>query len=66
MISKAVVLGHAADANRLRRIQVLHDEELGKGEMKDLKEFPRLAKLADAVRNRPNVKAFLNSPEYKG
>jgi prostaglandin-H2 D-isomerase / glutathione transferase len=45
---------------------VLHDEELGKGDMKGLKEYPRLAKLADAVRNRPNVKAFLNSPEYKG
>jgi prostaglandin-H2 D-isomerase / glutathione transferase len=45
---------------------VLHDEELGKGDMKGLNDYPRLAKLAEAVRNRPNVKTFLNSPEYKG
>ena len=43
--------------------QVLHDEELGKGDMKELKKHPRLVKLVDAVRNRPNVKTFLNSPE---
>ena len=46
--------------------QVLHDEELAKGDMGKLNSHPRLAKLADAVRNRPNVKAFLNSPDYKG
>ena len=46
--------------------QVLHDEELAKGDMSGLKSHPRLAKLADAVRYRPNVKAFLNSPGYKG
>ena len=66
MSSKAVRRDDVYNADDFLSFQVLHDEELGKGEMKDLKDFPRLAKLADAVRNRPNVKAFLNSPEYKG
>jgi hypothetical protein len=48
------------------RFQVLHDGELGKGDMKELKNHPRLVELVDAVRNRPNVKTFLNSPEGKG
>lgn len=54
------------NANSAHRFQVLHDEELSKGDMKGLKEYARLGKLVDAVRNRPNVKAFLNSSEYKG
>jgi len=48
------------------RFQVLYDEELGKGDMKELKNHPRLVKLVDAVKNRPNVKTFLSSPECKG
>jgi prostaglandin-H2 D-isomerase / glutathione transferase len=65
-VSSQVDFANCCNPNIAHRFQVLHDEELGKGDMKGLKEYPRLAKLADAVRNRPNVKAFLNSPEYKG
>jgi len=46
--------------------QVLHDEELGKGQMEGLGDFPRLREVVDAVRSRPNVKAFWASEEYKG
>ena len=46
--------------------QVLHDEEMGKGDQKALEEYPRLKKLYNAVQGRPNVKTFLESDEYKG
>jgi prostaglandin-H2 D-isomerase / glutathione transferase len=46
--------------------QVLHDEELGKGDMNGVQDYPRLKKVVEAVRSRPNVKAFLESEEYKG
>jgi hypothetical protein len=41
---------------------VFHDDELRKGDMEGLKDNPRLAKMVDAVKNRTNVKAFLNLP----
>jgi hypothetical protein len=38
----------------------------GKGDMKELKNHPRLAKLVDAVRNRPNMKTFLELARIQG
>lgn len=47
--------------------QILHDEEgLGKGEMEGLNEYPRLRRFMEAVKERPNVKAFLEGEHYKG
>ncbi|KAL8909667.1 MAG: hypothetical protein Q9171_004938 [Xanthocarpia ochracea] len=46
--------------------QILHDENLTQDGMKDLQEYPRLKQLADAVENRPNVKAFRESDRYLG
>ncbi|KKY16982.1 putative glutathione s [Phaeomoniella chlamydospora] len=48
--------------------QILHDEELYRkeGASQELKPYSRLAQLAEAVINRPNIKAFFNSSEYKG
>ncbi len=46
--------------------QLLHDENLTQDGMKDLQEYPRLKQLADAVENRPNVKAFRESDRYLG
>lgn len=46
--------------------QVLHDDELGKGDQAGLKEYPRLKALYNAVMARPNVKAFFESKDYKG
>ena len=44
--------------------QVLHDEKLGKRDMRELQNYPRLRQVTEAVRNRTNVKAFLESKEY--
>lgn len=46
--------------------QVLHDENLIKDDRKELKEYSRLVRLVDAVKNRPNVKKFFNSDAYLG
>ncbi|KAH7381775.1 glutathione S-transferase [Cadophora sp. MPI-SDFR-AT-0126] len=46
--------------------QVLHDENLIQDDRKELKEFPRLVQLVDAVQNRPNVKKFFASDAYLG
>ena len=46
--------------------QVCHDEGLTQGEKKGLKDYPRLAGLVDAVEERPNIKAFLQSDRYLG
>lgn len=46
--------------------QLLHDEELGKGDLSGLQGYPRLREVVEAVRGRPNVKAFLESEDYKG
>lgn len=46
--------------------QVCHDEQLTQDGRKGLQEYPRLAKLVEAVEARENVKKFLGSDEYKG
>lgn len=46
--------------------QLLHDEELAKGDLDGLEHYPRLKKVVEAVTARPNIKAFLESDEYKG
>ena len=46
--------------------QVLHDENLTQEGRKGLKDYPRLAKLVEAVEARPNVKAFFQSDRYLG
>jgi glutathione S-transferase len=46
--------------------QILHDEELTRGEQKGLKEYGRLVKLVDAVEAREGVKKFLASDRYLG
>ena len=46
--------------------QILHDENLTPGDKTDLKEYPRLVELVNAVEERPNVKAFLKSDRYLG
>lgn len=46
--------------------QVCHDENLTQNGRKGLEQYPRLAKLVDAVESRPNVKRFLESDRYLG
>ncbi|KAF2088844.1 glutathione S-transferase-like protein [Saccharata proteae CBS 121410] len=46
--------------------QICHDENLTQDGRKGLQQYPRLAKLVDAVEARPNVKAFMSSDRYKG
>ncbi|KAL8676685.1 MAG: hypothetical protein Q9186_006818 [Xanthomendoza sp. 1 TL-2023] len=46
--------------------QLLHDEGLTQEGRKGLQEYPRLKQLVDAVEDRPNVKAFLESDRYLG
>ena len=46
--------------------QICHDENLTQNSREGLKQYPRLAKLVDAVESRENIKKFLNSSEYKG
>lgn len=43
--------------------QIVHDENLLDGGLKD---YPRIAQVAEAVRSRPNVKKFLASDSYLG
>ncbi|ESZ95824.1 hypothetical protein SBOR_3766 [Sclerotinia borealis F-4128] len=46
--------------------QQLHDESLTQDGRKELKEYPRLVQLVDAVESRPNIKEFLSSDAYLG
>jgi len=46
--------------------QICHDEQLTQDGRAGLKGYPRLAKLVDAVEDRPNVKKFLSSERYLG
>lgn len=46
--------------------QICHDEQLVQDGRAGLKEYPRLAKLVDAVESRPNVQKFLKSDRYLG
>ena len=46
--------------------QVCHDEGLTKEGRTGLKDYPRLVQLVDAMEERPNIKAFLQSDRYLG
>ena len=46
--------------------QVCHDEGLTHEGRKGLKDHPRLVELVDAMEERPNIKAFLQSDRYLG
>jgi prostaglandin-H2 D-isomerase / glutathione transferase len=46
--------------------QLLHDENLIQDGRKELKEYPRLVQLVDAVQSRPNIKKFFESSAYLG
>ena len=46
--------------------QICHDEKLTQNGQAGLKEYPRLAQLADAMESRPNIKSFLASDRYLG
>ena len=59
-------IGNKVTYADLALYQILHDESLTQDGRKELKDFPRLAKLVDAVEGRPNVKAFLESDRYLG
>ncbi|KAI7362246.1 hypothetical protein KC354_g7444 [Hortaea werneckii] len=60
------VLGNKITYADLVIYQVCHDEQLTQDGRAGLKGYPRLAKLADAVEGRENVRKFLQSAEYKG
>ncbi|RMZ01738.1 hypothetical protein D0860_07499 [Hortaea werneckii] len=60
------VLGHKITYADFVIYQVCHDEQLTQDGRAGLKGHPRLAKLADAVEGRENVRGFLQSEEYKG
>lgn len=50
----------------LALFQLLHDENLIQNERKELKDYPRLVQLVDAVQGRPNIKKFFESSAYLG
>jgi len=60
------VIGNEVSYADLVIYQICHDEGLTQGGRKGLQSYPRLIKLVDAVESRPNVAAFLKSPEYRG
>ena len=60
------IIGEKVTYADLVLYQILHDENLTQEGRKGLKDYPRLAKLVDAVESRPNVKAFLQSDRYLG
>ncbi|EIM91823.1 glutathione S-transferase-like protein [Stereum hirsutum FP-91666 SS1] len=60
------VIGSSITYADLAVYQILHDEELVHHGNKGLEGYPRLAKLAAAVEERPGVKAFLESSRYRG
>lgn len=60
------VIGKSITYADLVIYQVCHDEQLTQDGRAGLKEYPRLAKLVDAVEGRENIKKFLQSEEYKG
>ena len=64
--SGSYIIGNKITYADLVLYQILHDESLTKDGAKELKDHPRLAKLADAVESRPKIKAFLHSDRYLG
>ena len=46
--------------------QMCHDDSLTQEGRKGLKDYPRLVELVDALEERPNIKAFLQSDRYLG
>ena len=60
------VIGDIITYADLVLFQLLHDENLIQGGRKELKGYPRLVQLVDAVQERPNIKKFFNSDAYLG
>lgn len=60
------VIGNTVTYADLVIYQICHDEQLVQDGRAGLKEYPRLAKLVDAVESRPNVQKFLQSDRYLG
>lgn len=46
--------------------QLCHDDPLALDGREALKDYPRLMELVDAVEERPNIKAFMQSDRYLG
>ncbi|TVY81413.1 Glutathione S-transferase P [Lachnellula suecica] len=60
------IIGKEVTYADLVLFQVLHDENMIQGERADLKQYPRLIQLVDAVLARPNIKKFFDSSAYLG
>ena len=60
------VVGNTFTYSDMVLYQILHDEKLTQEGRKGLKDYPRLMKLVDAVEQRPNIMAFLQSKRYRG
>lgn len=60
------VIGQTITYADLVIYQICHDEGLTLNAYAGLKDYPRLAQLAAAVEQRPNVAAFLKSNRYLG
>ena len=60
------VIGNTFSYADIALYQVLHDEGLTKDGRKGIKDYPRLTKLVNALEDRPNIKAFLQSDRYRG
>ncbi|KAI9712921.1 MAG: hypothetical protein M1828_001517 [Chrysothrix sp. TS-e1954] len=65
-VSGPFVIGNTITYADLVIYQICHDEQLIQNGREGLKEYPRLAKLIDAVEMRPNVQRFLKSERYLG
>lgn len=60
------IIGQSLTYADLVLYQICHDENLTQDGRKGLQEYPRLRQLVDAVEQRPNIKAFLESKRYRG
>ncbi|KAL8832730.1 MAG: hypothetical protein Q9191_000067 [Dirinaria sp. TL-2023a] len=60
------VVGNTFTYSDIVLYQILHDENLTQEGRKGLKGYQRLIKLVDAVEQRPNITAFLQSKRYRG
>ncbi|KAL2351514.1 glutathione S-transferase [Cryomyces antarcticus] len=60
------IIGNKITYADLVLYQICHDENLTQNGRAGLKDYPRLAKLIDAVEGRENIKKFLQSDRYLG
>ncbi|KAH8667392.1 glutathione S-transferase [Tricladium varicosporioides] len=60
------IIGNEITYADLVLFQLCHDENLIQDGRRDLKEYPRLIQLVDAVQSRPNIKQFFESDAYLG